>query len=107
MFDRVGCGKEAGKSASELEAEVEERLQQAGWRDRCTAIALDPELEIWVFAHSSHVIEVIANNDEELCRKVLRYAKKDSSGKPIDPKNVMEQLLRKAKSLALLRCMGS
>jgi len=97
MFDRVGCDKEAGKSASELEAEVEERLQQAGWRDRCAAIALDPELEIWVFARSSHVIEVIANNDEELYGKILVDAEKDLGGKPIDPKNVMEQLLRKAK----------
>ncbi len=96
IFDRIGCGRESTKSASELESEVEKRLHKVGWKDRCAAIVIDPELEIWVFARSPRVIDIIADGNGQLYRDVLGKAQKDSNGKPLDPKSVMEEILRRA-----------
>jgi len=53
MFDREGCGKEE-LSARELEYKVEQQLNVSGWQGRAAAVVLDPELEVWVLAQSSH-----------------------------------------------------
>jgi hypothetical protein len=58
LFDRDGCGAKA-RTRAELEAEVEDRLEAAGWKDRCGVVVLDPELEIWVWSDSPHVAEVL------------------------------------------------
>jgi hypothetical protein len=47
MFDREGCGADH-QSRVDLEAEVEQRLEAAGWPDRAAAVVIDPELEVWL-----------------------------------------------------------
>jgi hypothetical protein len=58
MFDRHGCGQEH-RGAIELAQRVEARLAQCGWADRVGAVVIDPELENWVWAQSSHVDRVL------------------------------------------------
>jgi len=94
LFDWEGCGQES-KPASQLEAEVEQHLQAAGWQNRCAVVVLDPELEIWVFVYSPHVIKVIAKGDKGLYSSTLAKYNLLPNGKPSDPKKVMEELLKK------------
>jgi hypothetical protein len=58
MFDRKGSGQE-GRTAQELEAQVEQRLSRTGWGDLAAAVVLDPELEVWVWSDSPHVERVL------------------------------------------------
>ena len=53
VFDREGCG--SPDSRHDLEEEAVELLARNGWTGRCAAIALDPELEIWVWSRSREV----------------------------------------------------
>lgn len=94
MFDREGCGQES-KPAEELEADVESRLRDEGWRNCCAAVVLDPELEIWVFANSTHVVEVVAKGNRQLYHEMLERFDCLPNGKPRAPKQVMEELLRR------------
>jgi hypothetical protein len=57
LFDREGCGREL-QSSAEIEKEVEDMLAINGWKDRCTAIVIDPELEAWVWSDSPVVDDV-------------------------------------------------
>jgi hypothetical protein len=95
IFDRHGCG--SPDSASELQSSVELKLTANGWQDRCRAIAIDPELETWVWTPSPHVtqglgwpgsygtlIEWLAANGFGL----------SEAGKPIDPKAALRRCLR-------------
>ena len=55
IFDREGCGQER-YTREDLETEVEEHLVRSGWNaDVVAAVAIDPELEIWVWSDSPHV----------------------------------------------------
>ncbi len=54
IFDREGCGK-TQKTREELESEVTTSLRRSGWADRAESIAIDPELENWVFSDSVEV----------------------------------------------------
>lgn len=93
MFDREGCGSE-DVDAPGLEAAIEERLYRTGWENRCIAVVLDPELEMWVFANSRQVINIIAKGDEHLYSETLKISNRFPNGKPRNPKQVMETLLR-------------
>jgi hypothetical protein len=96
LFDREGCGREAS-SREDLEAQVEVRLNQAGWAGRSAAIVLDPELEIWVWSRSPHVATVLGwkDRDTEL-RSWLRAQGYLVEGqvKPARPKEAVEDALR-------------
>lgn len=108
LFDREGCGHE-GRTRDELERDLESRLQQAGWDSRVVAIAIDPELEAWVWSESPHVDEVLGwkNRTPEL-RSWLTTEKylPAGRGKPERPKEAMEEALfqvRRPRSSALYR----
>jgi len=58
LFDLHGCGAE-DRTRAELEAEVEGRLGNSGWKGRCGVVVLDPELEVWVWSDSPHVAETL------------------------------------------------
>lgn len=94
MLDREGSGQEE-LSALEIEAEVQKRLNDSGWEGRSAVVVLDPELEVWVFSDSPHVIEVIADGDERFYREVLGTQLASGHGKPERPKEVMEEILRR------------
>ncbi|MBM4091994.1 MAG: hypothetical protein FJ276_21565, partial [Planctomycetes bacterium] len=64
MHDREGCGREES-SRETLEAEMESRLNGSGWRNRCAAIVIDPELEVWVWSDSPEVAQVLGWGGDE------------------------------------------
>mgnify|MGYP001561673201 CR=1 FL=1 len=97
IFDRQGCGREQ-MSRLLLEQEVEGRLDQSGWKDKkAAAIAIDPELENWVWSSSPHVDTVLGWKDrsptlrEWLARKNLFL---ETAAKPLNPKLAMEEALQ-------------
>jgi len=94
MLDRVGSGQE-GKSAEAIERAIQERLDRVGWNNRSAVIVLDPELEVWVFSQSPHVIQVIADGDMDLYQQVLNAYGMSKTGKPERPKEAMEEILRR------------
>lgn len=53
VFDREGSGCDTGRDSAELH--VESQLSKYGWQDRCSAIAIEPEIESWVWIDSPHV----------------------------------------------------
>jgi len=93
MFDREGCGEES-KTRSDLEVEVQARLEAHGWRGRCAVVAIDPELEVWVWADSPHVAEVLGLSQNDLSAVLCKHQPTAASGKPIRPKEAMNEALR-------------
>lgn len=96
VFDRDGCGSRL--SREDLEAEVQERLEQSGWeKDRCAVIVIEPELEAWFWSDSPHVEKALGwlngrlQLDEWLVGKgYLRRGKQ----KPTQPKEAVLEALR-------------
>jgi len=95
MFDHEGCGQE-NKPAQQVEQEVKQRLEQSGWQGQCEVIALEPELEAWVWSSFHHVPEVLGLTPEQL-QQILQRFPKTHLGKPQRPKEAMEECLRQAK----------
>jgi hypothetical protein len=93
IFDRDGCG--SPQTRDQLEIEVEARLSQNGWSERSAAIAIDPELENWVWSDSRHVAEALGWEHAEL-RTWLVGSGRQPQGerKPLNPKETVEQALR-------------
>jgi hypothetical protein len=100
LLDREGSGQEHRLAAQDIEAELERRLRQNGWTDaegqpRATAIALDPELEIWVWSRSPHVAQVLGLPQAEL-QQVLENILTTPEGKPQRPKEAMLAALHRS-----------
>lgn len=99
MFDRDGCGHEK-RSREELEQRVEERLSAAGWEGRSAAIALDPELEIWVWNESPHVDAALGwTGKQPDLRSWLKQCgfTEDGQAKIYPPKEAVERALKAAR----------
>ena len=99
VFDREGCGQE-NLSRDALERDVEERLSQAGWPERCAAVVLDPELEVWVWTKSPHVEEILGwSNRRPALSAWLRECGHwpEEAPKPARPKETMEAALREVR----------
>lgn len=92
LFDREGCGQE-NKTAAELEQQVQEQLDRAGWENRSAVIVLDPELEVWVWSDSPHVAEVLGLSQAKLQSLVARSTPPGLK-KPKNPKQVMDEALQ-------------
>jgi hypothetical protein len=96
LFDREGCGNQT-QPRETLEAEVEERLAGSGWRDRAGAIAVDPELESWVWSDSPQVDTALgwAGHTPALRSWLIeRGLLERHQAKPGRPKEAMEAALR-------------
>ncbi len=103
IFDKEGSGKENLASETLINS-IEDSYNLDGWNNRAKTILLEPELEIWVWKNSIHLIETLGwtnpnlslwdwlrdkgylNNDEyvpkrpkEALEAVLRYVKKPRS----------------------------
>ena len=99
VFDREGCGQEQ-RTRDELEQIVENHLSRNGWDDHAAAIAIDPELENWVWSNSPQVDLALGwkgrqpSLSEWLVQEgfaQIRY------NKPARPKEAMEKALRMSK----------
>ena len=100
LLDREGCGQEHRLSAQEIETELENRLRQNGWTDaegqpRAAAIALDPELEVWVWSRSPHVAQALGLPQAEL-RQILENVPATPEDKPQRPKEAMLTALHRS-----------
>jgi len=101
LLDREGSGQEQRQTASEMEADLEDRLGRAGWlteaqQPRAAAIVLDPELEVWVWSRSPHVPEVLGLEQERLAR-LLERCDREPNGKPTRPKEALLAALHEAR----------
>jgi len=54
LFDFEGSGQEEVPS-KDLERRLESQLRRSGWEDRARVIAIEPELEAWVWSDSPEV----------------------------------------------------
>jgi hypothetical protein len=95
MFDREGCGR--NEPANELARIVQGRLQERGWSNRAEVVVLDPELEIWVWTDSPHVLTELRIRATDLVEIVAECGGRDpATNKPRRPKEVMEKALRQS-----------
>ncbi len=97
VFDCEGCGRP--DSRHDLEELVELRLAQNGWRDRCAAVAIDPELEVWFWSDSPEVRRALGwNKDGVLLGEWLAGKGYLSPGqnKPRRPKDAVRDAWRLA-----------
>jgi len=91
--------------ATEIEQTIQTDLDRRGWQDRSAVIALDPELEAWVWSNSPHVPEQLGMRWERIKNLAERegYWTPDAA-KPAQPKELLEDVLyrvRKRRSSAL------
>ncbi len=99
LFDREGSGRES-QGRLELEESLEERLAKSGWERRSVAIAIDPEIEAWVWSNSPHVDEALGwRGRVPNLRSWLRTRGllAEHSAKPERPKEAVEGALREAR----------
>lgn len=98
ILDREGCGREHC-SREELESEIERSVAPTGWSDRVAAVAIDPELENWVWSDSPEVDRALGWGDQlEDVRHWLRgrhFA--IARGKPDRPKEALQAVLRQVR----------
>lgn len=99
MFDWEGCGRD-NLGAEALAEEVKERLAANGWQDRADAVVLDPELEVWVWSASPHVVDCLGWAHRQ---PTLRDWLAETNHWPADrpkpprPKEAMEAALRQVR----------
>ena len=96
ILDREGSGQEGQKSATEMETELAEKLQQCWTAARICAIVLDPELEVWVWSPSPHMAAVLGVSPEVLQQIKAGFPLIDN-GKPQRPKEAMLAVLQQSK----------
>jgi len=109
LFDYDGCGASGRSSPREIERNVEDRLQQTGWRNRARCVVIDPELEVWVWSDSPEVDRCLGwERSSQRVRSWLRERGRwpSDSSKPLDPKDSLEEALeevRQPRSSSLFR----
>lgn len=97
-------------AANDLEADLRRRLGEDGWAE---VVAIEPELEIWVWSDSTHVDRCLGwEGQEPRLRAWLseRALWPSGSAKPNDPKGAVESALRKVRlprSSAIYRNLAS
>jgi hypothetical protein len=99
MFDRAGSGREE-RTREDIERIVEERLSRSGWKGRCAAVVLDPELEAWAWASSPEVDACLGwqSRGPSLRRWLQDTALWPADAvKPYDPKAAIETALREVR----------
>lgn len=96
VFDLEGCGAEA-MSREQLETEVDRALAASGWSDRAAAVVIDPELEVWVWANSPHVAQVLGWQDREPSLSAwlkTEGLQSEGAAKPHKPKEAVQRALQ-------------
>jgi hypothetical protein len=98
VLDREGSGVDH-KAAHDIESDLDGRLAASGWGDRARAIVVDPEIEIWVWATSPHVDEVLGwtGRSPSLRNGLMSQGfLTENQVKPSRPKEAFRAALRKS-----------
>lgn len=96
LFDFEGCGK-SDLAPNELERQVTESVERAGWKGDAATVVLEPELETWVWSDSPEVDRVLGwSGREPGLRSWLaeRGFLVEGQTKPNRPKEAVELALR-------------
>ena len=97
IFDFHGSG-ETRRTAAQLEADLEQHLKDSGWQqDRIAVVAIEPELEAWVFGSSVHRLEgLVGWSQPQSIIDWLEFNGFLSFGevKPNDPQAAFDAMLR-------------
>jgi len=96
VFDLEGSGQEH-LSREELEENLESLLAGGGWGTRAAALAIDPELEVWVWSRSPHVVSTLgwAGREPDLTSWLTQKGfLAENEIKPERPKEALEKALR-------------
>lgn len=104
--DLEGSGWES-RGAAALEAALRTDLERNGWQNRpLEVIVVEPEIEIWLRFDSRHLADLVETKARkkkdmsallfpEICTSAIaRHGGLGSHGKPIRPKEVLEEILR-------------
>jgi hypothetical protein len=99
LFDREGSGQEH-LAREVLEENVEASLSSSGWEGRAAALAIDPELEAWVWSRSPHVPITLGwqGRSPDLTTWLIQKGLlAENQVKPARPKESLELALREAR----------
>ena len=86
------------ESVEEIEAKIQGDLNRNDWEGRSAVVAIEPELESWVWSSSRHVPELFGTDWETI--KNLGYQTgywQEGETKPSRPKELLEVVLRRNK----------
>jgi hypothetical protein len=104
FFDYEGSGedtrKDFRKTPEQIEKDLEDALAKSGWDNRAAVIVLTPELEIWMWSESPHVVNELGWQGSYSDLKGWLEEKglwESGRVKPDRPKEAVEALLRAAK----------
>jgi hypothetical protein len=109
IFDHEGCGQEE-TTASDLEIELDEKLNDSGWSNRAHTLIIEPELDVWVWSDSPHVLQALGWNEDYAGLKArLSQQGLWNAGelKPRRPKESMEWVLRQSQKVRSSAIYGS
>lgn len=99
-LDFEGCGAEKNKSVEQVEEKVFNDLSTNGWTGRCAVIAINPELEQWLWGPSP--IHLQSAIDWEFNETIYEFAEKNNllrggQQKPDRPKESFESIRKHAR----------
>lgn len=99
VFDREGSGQER-LTRETLEENLETLLSGSGWAERAAVVAIDPELEAWVWSRSPNVAAALGwhGKSPSLATWLIQkgFLAKDQT-KPSRPKESLEMALREVR----------
>lgn len=98
LFDHEGCGKE-DLSAEEISRDLEKDLETKGFGNRGCVVVIEPELEAWVWGRSKVLDQLTEWNDTtiELRKWVETNFEMNPDGKPVRPKEALQEVIRQTK----------
>jgi len=99
VFDFEGCGQEERLGREDLERRVRDNLAINGWADRCEVVAIEPELESWLWDDSLRVAAAFKWEKRRLKDWLVkrRFLASAASVKPERPKEAFREAMRASK----------
>ncbi len=97
VFDLEGCGRE-GLGRAGVERKIHENLTANGWQGRCEVVAINPELESWVWDETLRVAPALGWDKQRLADWLRREEfLAGTTVKPVRPKEAFREAMRAAK----------
>lgn len=99
LFDKEGSGQES-RIRADIESSIEEALSNNGWAaENVAAIAIDPEIENWIWVNSANMSKELNWNEAKALYAWLQENgwRDEQASKPTRPKEALEAVLRKTR----------